>query len=465
MTFQAIQKTDSYQKIEDQGKSYFEFPTGLSGNQNHFKILSTFQQKPGYYVHENQIEEWKFTRFIEKDAEIKLHGPYVEALTLEKTMDFPFGEALPYLQKLMTALITLQENHHIFFDFQTDLILFPKKGGVLFLPVEIIKHIHGSKVGGHRIQTYASINHRNLDADLKSSFSFAALLYKSITGIFPFSSESEADIQTKIDLDYAIPPELLVPEIKSAISQDLLSLLLLPHAASFSKCQKWFKEWSESGFFKELSSEEKQAKLAATKKKITALHKKYQRQLFWKKHKRLMAFLAIGASLSVGIFYFVFSTVTKPRLTHGFAPWRVVETFYQSVNTMDFQAMEDSTLGEAGKVDIGETAHMHILYRVRQAYNPTSVLMIADQWEKEGKPELSPGQGLYGISNFKREAEPTQSEPYFIVSYERWRPEQTQKDSSANPTLTNRVLHITDKVYLTQDNEDWVISKIERVVD
>ena len=162
--------------------------------------------------------------------------------------------------------------------------------------------------------------------------------------------------------------------------------------------------------------------------------------------------------------------ILAPRQTRGFGPEQVVESFYLSMNDLNHTLMEDCVVEGAGKQTIREVVNIYVLSRVSLGYEGSSHIIGADTWDAQGRPELSPPQTVYGVTDLVVRQERGEPEPVFQVSYTKWVPEpgqdpgtnsagSTESLDTAGPRFTS--LEITERVYLRLDRKDWVIYRFE----
>lgn len=447
-----------YSRIEENGKTYFTFPTGIEENRHYLKIFSDQKETPGYLIKDDTIEEWKFEGFRRQDGMFHLFGPYFEGESLESLLQQPWESLYPYLIQLLEAWSLVQKQHRSLFSVRTDLILFLKEGGILFLPVDIFKTIRGSQAEGHALQTFGAIQHPFLEDQISCSFSFAALLYKVFTGQYPFLADTHEDIKSRMEIGTVPPPHLLKFDLRQDISQWLVDVLQGKVTPTFKGWQKALTDWQKNGV---TASSESTSRMTSeqAQRKIATIYKTHQRKVFVQTHRWLLISLACGFLVVFGIAYHFLSIWLEPRVTQGFPPYQVVETFYQSINTMDFMTMQDCVIDDAGDSEIDEASHMQVLVKMNQVYNMGEGLVNATEWEKLGKPKLPPERLIYGITDFSVKELSPEPKPIFQVSYTKWTPNPSSK--KPNSAVINKQTPMENVVYLTQDGDDWVIYQID----
>jgi hypothetical protein len=182
--------------------------------------------------------------------------------------------------------------------------------------------------------------------------------------------------------------------------------------------------------------------------------------VFWQRHWKTVL-IAAAVVAAVGIFSgTILKNILKPRSTRGYTPAQVVETFYRSINSLDHERMQDCVTGRAGKELISQVINVFVISRVSQGYEGRSHLVPADEWERKGRPQLTPPDAVFGITDLAIAEEQSGREPRFLVSYTRWQP-QPEDEKAAGPGSVG--LPAREMVYLRQKNAYWVIDRIEQL--
>jgi hypothetical protein len=123
--------------------------------------------------------------------------------------------------------------------------------------------------------------------------------------------------------------------------------------------------------------------------------------------------------------------------------------------------MEDCVIGDAAKTEINEAVNLFVISRQTLAYEGRTYVIDAAEWEANGRPTVTPPEFLHGVAGLQITREQPEPQPVFLVKYERYARAFADQDvESVNPVNGRQ---ITDRVYLTQDKEDWVIYRIDRL--
>ena len=187
----------------------------------------------------------------------------------------------------------------------------------------------------------------------------------------------------------------------------------------------------------------------------------FRRRVFLQRNLRTIVVVAVVAAAIGGILGSIIANQFKPRSTRGFSPRQVVETFYTSMGQLDHTTMEDAVIDDAGKGLINEAVNLFVISRVTQGYEGRSNIVSATEWVAAGKPDLPAGVGVYGASDLEIVAEQGAPQPVFRVSYLMWRP--GGEDGAGARGSLQRGQPTSQRVFLRQDKDDWVIFQFQEI--
>jgi len=474
---------DIPEKIAIEESPYFGIPTGIKESSFALTQLTALRSKPGWLVKEERVQEWKITGFTRIREEIYLYGPFLDqGRSLLDIITFNVKEALPYIRELVSALLLLQKRGYPLFDLQLDTVFFPQGGGVFFLPPEVVKVLSNSQILEKRIRVHGLINRPGLSGEKRLSFSLGSLLYRIITGSFPFTGEDEEILHSKMKMLAILPPELSVPQIKPEVSDIVMNALgrgdNYKKRTDYPHLELWqekLSSWISGNIFRQIDKAliEEAGHLKEIKEKKAA--DSYKRKVFWQRNWKAAA-LILGAVIIVSIFLSsILSNVLAPRKTKGFSPEQVVEAFYLAMNSLDHMLMQDCVIDKAGKAEIREVTQLYVLSRVSQGYEGRSNILPADEWQSQGRPELTPPQSIFGVTDLHLLQETEGALPVFTATYKKWLPAPQEEEQIREPAaapaaapapgaaFTPLSFEIRERLFLKNHRGDWLIFNIERL--
>jgi hypothetical protein len=455
-------------EIMDRGERKLALYVGRSASGRSLSKLAALRGSPGWIVAGNTVNEWKFDGFLERDEELYLQGPYVEGRSLESILPLGLQEALPSISRLAGALALLSERMIPLFPIQTDSVIFRADGGVLFLPPETLRELRGLRSAEDNLDVYERINHPELNAETLASFSIAALLYRISTGRFPFEGGTVEQVHEEARKRGIPAPDKAVPGLSPDFSGLVMSGLGRGNGGKvgLSTWKEKLEAWRPESLVNEPAAEEKDRIRREAAAEMVKADRKFKRAVFIQKNGVRTAVIA-GIVIIVGLIVGQYvKNLLAPRVTHGFAPEKVVETFYRAMSSFDHATMSSCVTGQGGSGDITETTTMFVFSRVTMGYEGRSSIVGADEWDKAGRPELQPMLSVYGVTDLALTQERGQPEPVFMARYVRWRP--IPQDASTDPKAPLppgpyfEGKEVTDRVYLKLDHGDWAIYNIER---
>ena len=459
---------DGMVRIDREDGSFLGIPTGINKKSFSITKLSDRKDARGWYVHGNIIEEWPVDGFIESDETIYMIGSYREGKVLSDILRSPKEEKLTYIAQLADAFRIIDERGLDLFPIYTNGILFLDEGGVLFLPPKLFAKVKDHMPIPQQIRYYELYNHPELAGEKNIGFSFGVLSYLLLTGEYPFYSADEEELHTQIRERAILSPVMRRPELRPDISSIIMHALGKENgkAPGISEWAALTHEWASGGTTRQLSEEERDSILSQAREREKKHEASFERRKFFRRRGVTIAVSAAIIAVVVFIGGSVLSNILKPRVTRGYSPEMIVQTFYESINAFDHMTMEDCVVDGAGKEYINEVMNLFVITRMRFSVEGTNGLIDAQKWIDEGKPAIPEGQNIFGIAKLKIKERPSGNpdERSFTVKYEKWQPKiSPEVDTRQTGQLPYEGFSRTENVYLRTDKGDWVIYRIETV--
>ena len=441
-------------------------PVGSPARGTALSRILSLKGSPGWIAKPPSLKEWKFTGVTEQDGQTALYGPWMPGRTLAEVLQLSPSDALPFLTRLVDALQLLKERSVPLFPLQTDAVIFCDDGAVLILPAEVMQELRGLRPFSLNRDTFECINNPDARGEEMVSFALGVLLYRTVTGAFPFTGGSSEDIHEQMRKLEILPP--------AGLAQEAAQFVL----ASLSRAKRGVPtlgEWAESlRGWQAAGAVSAGAPAAgahpagadgASRTSSPAAQKRFQRRVFWEKNWKT-ALIVVGIVLVIGAAAgSILKSVLAPRVTRGFSPQMVVQTFYESMNKLDQSTMGACVIGSAGKGEINEVINLYVISKVSQGYEGRSNIVAADEWDKAGRPAIQFPRTLYGVTGLVITREQPEPMPVFLVTYDKWTPvpasDTAPNQTPAGPRYVGSA--VQDRVSLKQDRGDWVIFRIDRL--
>jgi hypothetical protein len=454
-------------ELIEHGEKYIAVPVGDVARGTGLSRILALKTSPGWLVEQTRIGEWRFEGVVEKSGSVFLYGAYVAGTPLSSVLTMPVTQALPFLLRLVQALARLSERGVPRFPLETDTILFTGSGGVLFLPPEVCREIRDHSAFSLTREGFESINHPDLKGDALASFSLAAILYRIITGSFPFMGAGAEEMHEQARKLEINPPSSVVPELSAEVSALVMAGLgrARREGVTLAEWADSLSAWQGQELFHALSPEEKEQAGHAAAARQQSATRSFGRRMFWEKNWKVVAIVTIVIIVAAAGVGSIVRNVLAPRVTRGFTPARVVETFYTSMNTLDHQTMQACVVGRAGREQINEATTLYVTSRVTQGYEGKSNVLSAADWDRQGRPLIVSPATLYGVTGVSLKEEQPSPAPVFLVTFDKWNP-ASPPDTAAMPAVVeppkSEGHRITERVWLKKDRGDWVIYRIDR---
>ncbi len=429
------------------GRPVLAIPMGLGRNEIVLTRLRGLRTSPGFRVSADGVGERFLEGFYQEDERLYLYGPWEPGVTLEETLEK--GEALPYLRRLAQALAALGDRRPQ--ELATDAVRFLEDGAVELLSPEVMRQVRAIQPEEHRLRTFEALNHPD-SASL--SYCLAALVYRQLTGEYPFAAPNIGETRRRARELRLAPLSLSRPEVREEVSAAVMDGLGRGPGKPPTP-ERWaalLEDWETAGLFRELPKDQARALAARARREQELASRAYRRGVFWQRHWKTVLLVAVAAA-AVGIFSgTVLRNLLKPRSTRGLSPQQVVETFYRSVNSLDHERMQDCVTGRAGKPLIDQVINVYVISRVNLGYEGRSLIRSAEEWDRAGRPAVSPPESVFGITDLDIQTLEAGAEPSFRVSYRLWTPDPDQGTVSRETR---------ERVFLRQQGGAWVIFRIE----
>lgn len=467
MAYASGRSASTPSEITEGGVRYLAVPVGAPARGTALTRVLARKGSPGWLVAPPSIKEWRFAGITEQAGASVLYGPWTPGRPLASILELPAKEILPFFVRLAVTLQLLKERLVPLFPLQTDAVLFCDDGSVLFLPPEIMGELRELRTFASNQDSFESINNPDIRGEDRVSFSLGAMLYRKLVGAFPFGGESPEELHEQMRKLEILAPEEIVPGIPHELSRVIMAALGRSRRG-FPTLEEWIEALQAREMDGALGGLRASSGVAATPEaeaRRRGGQVRFRRRVFWEKNWRTALIIAAAVVIAAAGLGSVLKGALAPRVTRGFAPQKVVETFYSSMNKLDTMTIQACVVGGAGRAEVNEVTNLYVISRVSMGYEGRSSIIAADDWDKAGRPPIPPGRTLYGVTGLSIVQQKPEPSPVFLVSYDKWTPIPATEESGSNrPAGPRYEGHaIIDRVSLRKDRGDWVIDTIDRM--
>jgi hypothetical protein len=454
-------------ELNDAGTLHLAVSVGTMTRGAALTRILALRTSPGWIVGPSAAaREWRYEGVLERAGEVYLVGPLVRGMSLQEVLTMPAARSLPFVVRLARALLSLSESPAGWFPLQSDSVIFTDQDSLLFLPPSVDHELRDLRPFEAIRETYECLNHPDLRGPARAAFSVAACLFRIVTGRFPFSGDDAGDMHEQVRNLEIQPPASLVPGLDQDVSDTIMAGLGrgARGTVSLAEIEQGLQRWKGRDLVSALSDEMRQSALAAAGAHKASAERNFRRRRFWRKNWRVAAIIAGAAVLLGALGGTVLKNFLAPRVTHGYAARRVVETFYASMNTLDQTTMQACVVGRAGKGEINEATTLYVTSRVTQGYEGRSNIINAAEWDKSGRPPIASPMTLYGVTGLSITEEQGEPSPLYLVKYDKWNPATPADTAPGVDVVPRSEGHtVTDRVWMKRDRQDWVMYRIDRL--
>lgn len=454
------------ERLDLDGEALLGIPAGSRHNQYSLAQLGAVTQSDGWIVSDfaagqpPTIQVWRFAGYRHCRQQVFVVGPWADGVTLDEALAEPPSPIRSQrLHWLALALKALSERVDFNGPLQGDAVVFTGDGRLLFLPPAVMSRLNGVKSPAERLMHVERYLHPHRQGPDQLAFALGVAVYRVLCGRYPFDGDSEEDLHDRVRGFPVVSPRTSQPSAPAELC-DTAMASLGQGTESVPTLSSWallLGEDSVSDALAELGDPPPEA-LSASETAAAQAERRFARTRFFSRNWRRLIGWGAGAAIALSILVPILSRALAPPVTRGLEPAEVVELFYESINAMDTEPMEDAADGDAGRALINETLHMFLESRMALANRGGSRVVTAPEWDELGRIEQPPFR-VYGITDLEIHAEQGQPQPIFRAHYHFWTPNLEDVVSVTDPP---GVL-VTERLWLQWTGKDWVIERLDPV--
>ncbi|HTZ52235.1 MAG TPA: hypothetical protein VMF68_11275 [Spirochaetia bacterium] len=462
-------------ELSDGGPVRLAVPAGSPGRGTALTRILALRASPGW-IAGAPVRQWHYDGVIERAGTVYLVGPRAPGKSLKEVLEQAeeAGTAGPQelavrlglVSRLAHALLDLAASPAGWFALQSDSVIFLDDGGVLFLPPAVDQELREMRPFEENRDTFECLTHPDLTGERRAVFAVCVALYRLLTGKFPFHGDDPEVLHSQARTLEIQPPAMLVPGLDDDASELIMAGLGRARrgAVTLTQVAQAVDSWRSRSIVRRPTDDERNAAAQTAQARKAAADRTFQRRRFWQRNWRTAAIIAAAVIVVGAVGGTILKNVLAPRVTRGFSPARVVETFYESMNTLDHTTMQACVVNRAGDLEVNETMTLYVTSRVTMGYEGHSNIVSAGEWAKAGRPPLPPPQTLYGVTNLELTQERGEPDPVFLVHYQKWNPAPRPEADATDASPPRSEGHaVSDRLFLKRDRGDWAIYRIDRL--
>ena len=351
--------------------------------------LMQMEERSGYFVHEGEIELWRWSGTIEDEG--YLYATFSDTgdiRPMEELAELSPEHCLSYTESLFYAYSLLRREYDESAEkIIPEAVFFDSSYGWHVLPpslASVIAEELKAETVRLRFAGY-SPRERLVGTSLLH-------LYRSLTGHAPYEENEEVPAH----------PYLYCPDMWDECAR----LIYLPFSEgkipeteevsrTVSRCRR--ESWREAVRTEEMEERRRRAR--------ESLHREARRLRFSRTVRTYAPPIGLGLA-AVFVLLFLFSPLRGGRgedPTVGLPPRDVIRLYYESMNRLDHQTMDACIAGSPGSQHMNEVTTLYVIARIRKGVEHTESFMSVDEWEEKGRPPLSNYTFVYGVSDIRIE--------------------------------------------------------------
>ena len=435
---------------------YLGLPIGVTGRGFASADTVAIRQSNGILVSpDGTRENWGIEKFAEHDAQMLALGPWIGTLHPFESQEFN-AQAL---RTLLHALQYLKEQNWPLGGLYVPSFQWCDDGRLFVLPPLLGAWVRDHAPDHANHKDWDLWNHPDLRGEEAWSFSLACLVWQVLTQTDPFQDERGEERRERIRQGVLPSLPSLQPRVSHHTEEFLLSILgkekkNIPQLGDWEQLAK---HWQENNLLDSLTEEEAEKRRIAAQDKVGHQEKILQSGRWLRKSgwKIILALSILGVT---GLFAWgPITNALRPPITQGMAPFEVAQTFYEAIDRLNSQVMDDCLARHVGEDDQRHVDMIYVTHKVRQGYERIGELPRAEDWLAAGKPELPEGVWPWGIVNLSLTEQPDGS---IEALYELWGPVEPVEGQSEPPAP--RGVQRRDVLRFKQGRQSWEISEILR---
>ncbi len=449
-------------RLDLEGEALLAIPAGPRHNQYSLAQLGAVAQSDGWIVsdfgagHSPTVGIWRFAGYRHYRGQVYVVGSWVDGVTLDAALGEPPSPARSRrLHRLAMALETLADRVDFTGPIQGDAVVFTDDDRLLLLPPTVMQRLNGVKPPAERLASVERYLHPHRTGPDQLAFALGVAIYRVLCGRYPFDGESEEEVHDRVRRLQLVSPRAFQPSAPVELSDAVLASLG-QGAQAAPTLSAWSSLLGGRASAVALAELGDPPPAASTAAEAEQAERRFARSRFLDRNWRRLLGWGAGATVALAILVPIVGRALAPPVTRGLQPAEVVELFYDSINALDTEPMEDAVTGDAGRALINETLHMFLESRMALAGRGPTRVVPAPEWDELGRPAAPPFR-VYGITDLEVRVEQDGTQPVFAARYYFWTPNVEDVTVDVRPPG----LVVTERLRLRWNGKDWAIERLE----
>lgn len=434
--------------LSDDNKRYLALATGLNNRALAGTNFSELRKEPALLSNGESATEIHFEHMVEIKEKIYIYADY---LSLTPLTDILFAHEERVISLVSRSVTLFKEAHSRGIEieaFSSALLFLSDNNELFMLPPSIVNFLNHRDNARHQEVVSDVYLHPDLEGDEGLRFSIGVLLYRSFTGVFPFTGDQPEHIRDKMRTQKKLKAQVYNPKLTAEFSDCITELLKAKSSTELNEIPQKLNEIKN--IYRELRDDELEEEQKKNSSLIENFIKGYKRKLFLLKYRTAIVISSLVFLIFLSIAIPMIQQALAPPLTAGYSQEEVLDAYFSSLNELDTKLLEDTTANHVRPNEREHMIHVFVASRVLSEREKRKVVLTPEEW-LDLKEEERPGHQAFGTRNTDiiRSGENS-----FLISYEKW------ITVNENDKVTIKVFTREEEFILQKTEHSYIISEI-----
>ena len=379
-------------RCEEAGRISLGFPTGLNPRRFSGADTVSLRNSPGLIISvDGRVEEWIIEKFIDHDGQIVALGPWIEGT--KPFGDESFGPST--LNSLIRAARALSGDEYPLEGLYLRALRHIPDGGTLVYPPRLAAWVRESCPEEElRLESELWV-HPDLSGGESWVFSLGMVAWRILADADPCAGETGEPRRERLRLNVLPPIESRIGNIDPEAA-NIINRSLIPELGRRPTLEDWeglMRQWTDRGLTVEIDAQEEENRRNRAIMKYEGREKRLKARQWFRKSGWKLITITTAIILSAAVLSAPVRKALKPPATEDMSRIQVAQTYYEAIDSLNSELMDDCLAKGTGKADKQQVDMVYVTHKVRQGYEGLGELPRAGDWIRDGKPELPKGFG------------------------------------------------------------------------
>lgn len=447
-----IKEINSAIVLKKDDRELLGLKTGLTIKGTTRSEFSDIRYDKGYILRESGIEEFHLKEIAEIDGKIYI---YSEEISWGLKPFFNSEKSIDSVIELATVLKILADNKIDIENFSTNLFYKNEKDETFIFPPRLINFLNSRsslKLQEERVSKYV---HPDLSGERSLLFSLGILLFEFFTSSYPINYNSPEDLRDKFRRKRFITPRWKNILLSDSLDRLIINLLDVEFEGSLSGTISELIKIKSEGLYRDVENREKLENKNIKLESRFIKKDNFRHSIIKNKTAIIVSIVVLGILTS--FFGSIIANKLRPPLTTGYSAEQVVNSYFESFNTIHIELLEDVLAEDVRDEDIKEITSMHVTTAYRGKISGGNTFLRPDEWlllndEDKNSTDIFAMDKIEIIKVNELE---------YSVTYEKWFSLPAETESIEDFKMDTYKVSYNEIFTLEQSEHSYEIVKIE----